>query len=136
MRANMYYPMKVWATTLVIGALVFCLYAAFLSTSHTVSNDAWIMAYLLAVGVGALFSLPALGISYLYFIIMSNLHQSTGLLKLLMAVFNVLICFLTFYAIKLTDHHMVWSLNDILFVLCYVVPLLASVMFYKVRSAK
>ena len=135
MNISFFYPLKVWATTMIIGALLFCLYAALLSTNHTVFNGAWIMTYLLAVGVGALVSLPALGIFYLYFINMSNLHRLNGLVfKLLMAVFNVLICFLTFCAIRLVDHQMVWSMNDLLLVLCYVVPIIASVMFYNARS--
>ena len=133
MNVSFYYPLKVWATTLVIGALLFCIYAAFLSTNHSVFNGAWLMTYMIAVVVGALFSSPALGIFYLYFIIMSQLRQANDLVfKLLMAVFNVLICFLTFYAIRLTDHHSVWNIDDLLFILCYIVPLISSVMFYKV----
>lgn len=135
MNISFYYPLKVWATTLAIGTLLFCMYGAFLSMNHSVFNGAWVMTYLISIIVGGLFSSPALGIFYLYFFIMSDLRQLNDLVfKLLMAVFNVLICFLTFYAIRLTDHHSVWKLDDMLFILCYVVPLIASVLFYKVES--
>ncbi|WP_316772024.1 hypothetical protein [Pedobacter frigiditerrae] len=125
------YPVYVWLTTALLGALLYfiSIYVANYS-GNTFNLSEIVIVYLLTVAVGTLASLPALVLLLFSVHFLSRISSSYLKLKIKLSLIAIIICigiFLCFgpyYFLKAA-----WPI-----MLAYIIPLVASIFFYEVNG--
>jgi hypothetical protein len=124
------YPVYVWLTTALLGALLYfiSIYVANYS-GNTFNLSEIVVVYLLTVAVGTLASLPALVLLLLSGHFLSRISSSYFKLKIAISLIALVICIGVFLWFGLNFQEGAWPI-----MLAYIIPLVASVFSYEVNG--
>lgn len=120
---NHKYPVQVWLTTMLVGALLFI--TTFRSYDPTL--------ICLTLFMSMMYSIPALGIHFLAFYLLAEVPASAWFVKLLMAMVAIACTFVTFQMIEFPFPKHFWDRS---IYLCYTIAILPGSFLFRLRKSK
>lgn len=124
------YPVYIWLTTALLGALLFfiSIYVANYS-DNTFNLGEIVVVSTLTVAIGMFASVPAFLLLLLSLHFLSRISSSYLKLKIALAIIAIVICIGVFFCFGVYFTGSTWPI-----MLAYIIPLVASVFFFEVNG--
>ena len=124
------YPVYVWLTTALLGALLYFISIYVTNYSgNTFNLSEIVVVYILTVAIGTFASVPAFVLLLLSLHFLSRKFSSYFKLKIALAIVATIICIGVFLCFGLNFQEGAWPI-----MLAYIIPLITSIFFYEVNG--
>lgn len=125
------YPINIWLLSAFIGSTLFYWGTGIFDPGpiHGDSFKDGLAFYLLTFIVSLLFSIPALLLLWLSVYLLSKTRMSLQFMRGILSFISVVLCTLSFAMLPQFS----FNIKDLIAVVCYSVPLVAGVYYFKLR---
>ncbi|WP_316808088.1 hypothetical protein [Pedobacter agri] len=133
MAASLYYTIKVWLTSIIIGTFALWSTMIIFSPAKDAPWGELPLFLLLTLVIAALISFPASMVFFVATYLLKSKDITPLLSMIVISLIAVTACFITFALIARSDHNSVYERGNFTLILCYSLPIPLCVWLYRLE---
>jgi len=130
------YPVKVWLTSVLTGPVLFMFKNPVPSAINFIVSVEFVEFYIYAILMGSFYSLPCFLILWLCYSLLLSKNVAGWLTRITLVFVSLVCCVTIFMLVALPNVRYLWSGDNFILMIAYVLPLVVGVSTYRLTNAK